>query len=215
MIRIKLAMLIGGCVLAYFGFQEWRLASAAKATPQTITCAELETKGPGDNAHVSLTKVFVCQQSFVFEAKKNNESHWNKIWVPAVPLDGEYMKTVKSMLEQDPKLENLPPPQNIRVLVKSAKIANHGELEGLALQGLQTGGAIDGLVINKIESLGSEEKKILEQSYPGIDFTKCYIIDHDRKPAEAGKLAGMIGGGGLLALIGGLWMLGGMRGQRA
>lgn len=214
MIRIKLAMLIGGIVLAYFGIQEWRLASAAKAEPQTMTCSELEAKGPGDNAHVSLTKFFLCQQSFVYEAKKNNESHWNKVYVPAVPLDSPYMKTVAEMLEQNPKLQNLPPPPEIKVLVKSSHVSNHQELENLAMLGIQ-GPALNGLVTNKIESIGSEEKKILEQNYPGIDFTKCYLIDHDRKPVQTGALFGMIGGGALLTVIGGGWMLGGMRSQKA
>jgi hypothetical protein len=61
---------------------------------------------------------------------------------------------------------------------------------------------ITGLVTNKIESLGHKQRKILEESYPGTDFIKCWIVDHDRQPAGMGKVAGMAGGGLVLSLVG-------------
>ena len=210
MIRIKLLMIVGGIVLLVFGIQEYRLASEAAQTAQSITCADLAAKGPGANAHVNVTNALICEQAFVYEAKKNTPDTWNKVWVPAVPIDGEFVKTVNElMLQTGGKLEHLPPPTDIRVLIKTSSVHNAGELEAFSKTALTSG--VTGLVTNKIESLGAKEKKILEENYPGIDFTKCYIVDHERKPADASKLAAMIGGGALITLIGGGWTLAGMR----
>jgi hypothetical protein len=198
MFRIKLAMIIGGIVLAVIGVQEWRLAQATKETPQTISCADLSAKGPGDNANIVLTDSLICGDSFVYEAKKNNPT-WNKIWVPVVPSNGEYIQQIQKMLiEGGGKINGpVPPPQNIKVILKSSKVPGQGELAALCDQS-----SITGLVTNKIESLGAKERKMLEESYPGTDFTQCYIVDHDRKPAGMGQVAGYTGGGLLLTLVG-------------
>lgn len=214
MIRIKLLMIVGGVVLLVFGVQEYRLASEASQTPQSITCADLASNGPGTNAHVSVTKAFLCQQAIVFESKKNDQSNWTKIWVPAVPVDSAYVKMIVTLGEANGgQLDTVPPPGDIRVLIKTSSVKNKTELEGFSLSALTW--PVTGLVTNKIESLGSEEKKILEENYPGIDFAKCYIVDHERKPADAMKLGAMIGGGALIALIGGGWSVAGMRSKSA
>jgi hypothetical protein len=205
MSRIKLLMVIGGVVMVYFGIQESRLANQASATPRMMTCAELAANGPGDNAHIGMSKFLLCEQAFVFEGSKRSEAY-KTVWVPAVPADGEYVRTIRSMMQTIGKLDTLPPPTDIRVLVKSKHVKNEAELTALAMRD-----RLDGLVTNQIESIGSKEKKILEESYPGIDFSRCYIVDHDRKPSSTAMLAGMIGGGIVLAIAGGCWTLTGMR----
>ena len=74
---------------------------------------------------------------------------------------------------------------------------------------------VQGMVVNEIESLDSEEKRILSESYPGIDFDRCTIFEHGRKPKGMGMIAAYIGGGGLLALLGLFWTFGGMRKKQA
>jgi hypothetical protein len=198
MFRIKIAMIVGGLVLAFWGIQEFRLSQEAKETPQTISCGDLSAKGPGGNANIVMTDSLICIDSFVYEAKKNGTT-WNKVWVPVVPMDGEYVQQIREMIQKNGGNTNitLPPPQNIKVILKSSKIPSQAELVALSNQTTVTG-----LVTNKIESLGDKERKILEQSYPGTDFTKCYIVDHDRKPFGFGQVAGLTGGGLVLSLVG-------------
>jgi hypothetical protein len=57
-------------------------------------------------------------------------------------------------------------------------------------------------VTNKIVSLGGQERTLLEQSYPGTDFSRCLIIQEGREPAGWTKLIIMVGGGSLATLIG-------------
>ncbi len=210
MFRIKIALVIGGLMMAFVGVQEWRLTQVAKAEPQAISCADLSAKGPGDNAHVKLTDFLMCEQSFVYEGKKNNPK-WNNIWVPAVPVGGEYHRKVMEQVTPEGKLKGPPPiPTDIKVIVKSGKVPSEAELTQLAAQP-----TLDGLVTNNVETLGSKERKILEDSYPGTDFSKCWIIDHERKPAGMGQVAGLSGGGVLLTLLGLGWFLAGRRAPAA
>ena len=59
-----------------------------------------------------------------------------------------------------------------------------------------------GLIINEIESLGKEEKKLLSKSYPGIDFSQVYIIEHNRSPASMVVVGVWYTVGVILALLG-------------
>jgi hypothetical protein len=70
------------------------------------------------------------------------------------------------------------------------------------------------MVVNKIESIGSKERKLLAESYPGIDFNTCYLFEHDRHPAGTGKVVGLMGGGGFLLLIGMAWIAAGVQSER-
>jgi hypothetical protein len=195
--RILLAMLVGGGVLVFLGIQEMRLSKAAKLEPQTITAADLIKSGPGDNAHVLMKDFMLCGNAYVYQAKKGGGA-WNNVWIPAVPLGGEYHQKLLSMLKPDGTLDGTPPaPTDIRLIIKSSKTPNEQSVEALANQD-----TLQGLIVNKIESLGGEQKKILRESYPGVDFANVLILEHDRKPATAGKSFGFIGGGALLSCMG-------------
>ena len=174
--RFVLVLIIIGAVLTFAGVQEMRLSSAAKPEPQEISCSELIENGPGDNAHV-LLKDFLITPAFVYETGKSG--NWKTVWVPAVP------HTMQSV------------PNDVRLIVKSSRIRSESELDTLANQD-----KLQGLVVNKIASLGSKERKILTQNYPKTDFDKVYILEHGRQPASAGKSYGMMGGGLVLATLG-------------
>jgi hypothetical protein len=190
-------MLVGGGVLVFFGVQEMRLSKAAKAEPQSITAAELIKSGPGDNAHVVMKDFILCGNAFVYQAKKGGGA-WKNVWVPAVPMGGEYHKKLVEMLKPDGTLNgSLPTPTDIRLIVKSSKVSNEQEMGSLADQD-----TLQGVIVNKIESLGGEQKKILKESYPSINFDNVLILEHARSPATAGKSFGFIGGGALLSCMG-------------
>jgi len=62
--------------------------------------------------------------------------------------------------------------------------------------------SVEGLVINRIESLNSEETDLVRQSFPEIDIEKILILEEGRKPSSKVKSFGMMGGGGVLAVVG-------------
>ncbi len=154
--RFVLALVIGGGVLLFFGVQEIRLSSATDAEPQAITCAELAASGPGQNAHVVMGDFLLCSFAFVYEEKNNK---WSKVWVPAVPLGGEFHQQLLSMLDAEGNLSGEPPmPTDVKVIVKTSDVSNNDDLSNMGDQD-----TLQGVVINNIESLGSENNEILRE----------------------------------------------------
>jgi hypothetical protein len=183
MFRLGIFLAIVGGVVGYLGFQEWRLSAGAKDKPQEISLKDLIAKGPGDNAHIVLKDVLLCE-NIVYESKKNSQT-WTKVWVPIVPRGGA------------PDKINLNP-SSFGAILMCSTVRDQADLGKLAQNP-----NLKGMVINEIQSLGAEEKKLLKQKYPDTDFDKCWIFEPDRQPAGMGKIGLFLGGGGLL-LLGGL-----------
>ena len=196
--RLTVAMVAGGIVLIFLGVKESRLAAAAKSTPQEITCLQLEKNGPGDNAYVHVTGL-IPTVNFVYEQRNGSSSDWSQVWQPVIPIDGAFMSAVKmkSLFGQINSNSDIPVPDKIRIIVKSNKIHNQGDLSAFS-----RAKNVQGMVINKVDSLSEKELKILRGSYPSTDFTKCWIIEDGREPASMGKYAMLFGGGSVLALLG-------------
>ncbi|HEU5119054.1 MAG TPA: hypothetical protein VFT74_20865, partial [Isosphaeraceae bacterium] len=126
--------------------------------------------------------------------EKSKGGPWQCVWLPLQPMG----------------FLGLAPGGPVRILFKTKKASNENELNQIFMGG----GPLRGMIVNKVESLGSEEKKHLTQGYPGIDFDKCYIFEHERHPAGTTQVVGMMGGGGFLFLIGLAWFTAGWQKNR-
>ena len=205
MFRFFIAVIVGGCFLAFFGVQEFRLASGTKSTPQAITVAQLEADGPGDNAYVELTE-FALMPNMVYQENKSG-TKWAKVWVPATPLDGDYLRAMAALYAEaeasgvpvSPAAEAAVPVPPVRVVVRSDDIEDESGLDALAAQD-----TIRGLVVNRTEGLGKDEAKMLADGYPGSDMTKAWIVDVGREP-KGYATSGAMTLGGLLLIGGGLF----------
>jgi hypothetical protein len=185
LLRSLLAFVFAGASLAWFGVRELRLSGLAKAEPQTLTCRALQDQGPGDNAHVRMTDFLLLSDSFAVERKDADATSWDRAWIPAVPLDGEYAKR----WVEAPDDKKLPPPGDMRVLVQ----LRFGSKGTLMLIGNQA--AIQGMVINDVDSMGDDVAAILRKAYPGLDPHRCWVLEADRAPRGAGAAWWLILGG--------------------
>lgn len=176
--RLMIIMIVVGGMLCYWGYQEWALANVAGHEPRTITAEQLVQNGPGKNAHVVVTD-FVLGENFVASQFKNS-STWTDVWVPVIPLNDELVD-----------------PDNVRLIIKASGIKDEQ-----ALQKFGARPSFQGMVINEIDSIGSEEEKLLKKEYPKTDFSKCWIVEVDRKPASSGKIFGLLGAGVALIVVG-------------
>jgi hypothetical protein len=171
----------------------------SKPEPKRMTCAQLIKEGPGDNAHVVISDFLIPNSAFCYEGNKRGNS-WKTVWVVALPADSDYARRMLDMHKAgtlSPDATMAPDPKEVRLLIKSSKVKDEAQLGALADQE-----EVEGLVVNKISSLGSKERRILEKSYGGVNFDNVYILEHDRSPATVAKSVGMMGGGGALAVVG-------------
>jgi hypothetical protein len=187
-------LIVIGIIVAVVGFKERAVASQASATPEEISLKDLIARGPDGNPNIILTDYVLCD-NFVYETKTQN-GPWQNVWVPAVP-------------REHPNQQSGGKPAAVQALIFSINARNQNDMERLCNQP-----KLKALVTNRIVSLGSKEKDLLRQSYPGTNFDKCLIIQEGREPAGMTKLVLMMGGGALAALLGvgmvfggfGLWL---------
>ncbi len=117
MTRILIAMIVVGGLMIYWGYQEMSLASKTEATAQTITCQDLSDSGPGDNANVQMSEFLLCTMSYVYEGVGNSDTTYKTVWVPAVPLNGDYHQQLMTMIDGEGNLIGDPPmPRDLGVL---------------------------------------------------------------------------------------------------
>jgi hypothetical protein len=177
-----LVLLFISGVLIYVGVLERNLASRASQVPEEIALKDLIARGPSGNPNI-LLKDFILGTNYVYSTKNGS---WQGAWVPAVPTGSPV-----------PGEGGPGRPSNIRALIFTINAKSEADLYARCNQP-----RLRALVTNEIVSLGSQEKSLLESSYPGTDFSRCLIIQEGREPAGAVKQILMIGGGILTALIG-------------
>ncbi len=182
--RLALAAMIGGGVLMYFAYQEWRVGKAAASAPEEIKLADLIARGATGNPYVRISD-FETGNNYVYQEGQYGSS-WETIWVPAASI-------APGAAADQPEADI----KNPQVIIKSKHVHSESELAPLLQRP-----TLDGLVTNSIESLGSEEKTHLTSQYPGVDFDKCLILDEGRKPSGLASVA-LMGGGGLVLILGG------------
>ncbi len=177
LVLIGAAIALAGIGVVSKGSKESRLSEVAMADPQVITCKKLAEDGPKDNAHIILTD-FICSPYYVYEGKKSSDSSnsaWTKVWIPLIPADDPWSKGYKAaLLLGGAALDNYPPPDSFSVLLRSSNIKSEKSL-GQFVDKKE----IQGIIVNEIEMIYGEEKKLLTENY-NFDPSKAWILDEGR-----------------------------------
>src|SRR5687767_9950245 len=175
-------LLIMGVLFSYYGWKEKGLAAASTKEPEEISLKNLIARGPDGNPNIRLKDHVLCD-NFVF---KERNGVWSSAWVPMVPRE-----------DVAPGQMNAGRPAAVQALMFTANARNQADLYQRCGQE-----RVRGLVTNRIVNLGSKERELLQQSYPGTDFDRCLIVQEGREPAGPAKVMAMIGGGIAATLIG-------------
>jgi hypothetical protein len=183
-LRLGIAGLVLGGMLLFGGFREWQLGATASAQPEDVTLEQLIARGPDAQPHVRISD-FVLGDNYVY-FEDDSGIYWQSVLIPAVPNN-----------KGDQAAHVLIP----QVIVKTKHVTKEDELPSFRARA-----RLEGMVINRIEGIGGEEKQILAKDYPGINFEKCIILEEGRQPSAGGMLFLMGGGGLALVLVGG-WLL--------
>lgn len=177
MIRFIIGIGVLGAVFTFMGFRDFLHASKAGAEPDKLTAAQLIARGAEGNPYVEISE-FMVGENFVYEEQQDTK-RWNKVWIPF----GDFQ-------------EMMTPGTPVKAVMKSDRVKSQMELEGEFGKDV-----VRGMVMNAIESLGSEEKKILSGSYPGSDVSNLLIVDVSKDPAAMKQKGATFGGIGVVALL--------------
>jgi hypothetical protein len=182
--KVAIALLIVAILLGFLTYSEGNLAFKSSPYPEEILLKDLIARGPDGNANVVVTNFCLCA-NYAYEADRNNNNFWKKLWVPVVPVE-----------EVDQAAEAPPKPNRVKALFFSTQIHDAGSMN-VALN--QT--KVQGLVTNRIESVHAQVRQLLQQNYPGTNFDACLIIQVGRTPFSR-TVVYLFGAGSLLALLG-------------
>jgi len=210
MFRLKLALIIGGAVLAYFGVQEYRLSMGTSTEPAKVDLAACENGETLENNHVLIGKHVADYNGSVYEYEEGN-GKVTHTYYPIISDDHPFFEQLAALYEKyGENIESAPESEwpsidTFKVLIKTKRFKTVDSIP----DGLGDQEKIQGLVINLVDSMDREEEKLIKQSFPKLNMDDVWIVEDGRKPSSAVSSLGMIGGGGLLSFLGmGLFFVG-------
>ena len=202
-------MVIGGC-LAYYGVLEYQVGSQAAPESVDVELADLEAGKPLPDNHIRIGLHHCMYNISVVEYEFDSDSEQirpsspvNWTWSPLISDKHAYAIRIRELIKtygsvkKIPRSENWPVLKDFVVLLKSETYKTYKDIS----DGRKYYKSVSGLVINRIESLGDDEKKLIRRKFPKIDFDKILIVEHGRKPSSAALSISIITGGGLLFLL--------------
>ena len=206
MFRIKLLLIIGGGALAFFGFQEYKVSKGTKAEPVNLELAAIEDgSADASNAHIIIGEHYPAYFELIYWGEENSDKI-DYVYYPILSSEHPFVVKVNELFEKHadgiPEGE-IPDVGSFSVLVKSDRFKTIDDVP----DGFDPAQLVQGLVINKIASLKSEEVSLMKQSFPTFDENTVLVLEEGRTPAGAGKKYGMMGGGALAVILGILWMV--------
>jgi hypothetical protein len=169
--------LVVGWAGTFIGIDELRLALQGANPPQTISCAELAARGPGDNAHVTLTD-FTARWDGSLTWSNSPNGPWYAVDVPLVPTG---------------RLRGAPP-RDICAVITFTNVRNSAQLKKALSRGRLTG---------MIKSRGQPGNPgFLAQRNPGIRLDRCWAIWEGYRAWSPVAAGGLVGGAVLLFALG-------------
>jgi hypothetical protein len=204
-----------------FAWSERQVSSTATVEPLAVDLEQLE-KGPvPENNHLKIGSHTACYFDTVYKAvargkgpkRPDQNTKVDYCFYPIVSTSHPYSQHLRQLEKKfgsaDKVPENVMPRlSELKVLVKTSRFRTVGDIP----EDWRTESAVQGLVINQISTLGSEEQKLLRQDFGNIDFSKVLILSEGRRPSSLlfSLFLGLVSVPFWLGLVGviGLWVFG-------
>lgn len=177
--RLNAILVFFGGMLCVMGCREMGLAGKAGAAPKPITLQELVDSGPGTDVYFTVSNMRPVNDGYV--ADENRSGRMTAVWYPCVPVDAGGGSS--------------------SFVVYSTKAPTEADVSALMMSTQHTG-----MLINSIQGLDKQTKKLLRENMPGVNVDTAHIFHVGRTPAGFVKYAGMILGGLVLAIAGLGWI---------
>ena len=109
MIRLKLAVIVIGGVMAFFGFQEYRVSSGAGDRPLDVELEEISAGSDMDNPYIKIGKHVCVNEEAVSQYEQDasgNSNASSKVdftYIPLIPVDHPLYVAVKKFESGPPR----------------------------------------------------------------------------------------------------------------
>lgn len=200
MLRFGLIIAALGGFLGYQGYKEFTLLQKANEEPSEVALVDIEADGELENYHVKIGTHWGVVDELIYQYPENNESKVDVAYYPIISEEHPYNQAIDVFLAkfENTPAEQIPDDAYFKVLVKTKAFKSTSDFPDHWIQGTE----IQGLMINAVEPLGSEERNLLRQAFPAVNFDEILILEQDREPSSPLVAFGMLGGGVVVVLLG-------------
>jgi hypothetical protein len=205
-LAISFILLIAGCVLSFKGSEEKKVGANATADPVDADLARLEAGDKLTNNHLKIGAHYALYYGTVYSYRTSKSSSSRQepsagqsiqyAFYPIISKSNVDLEELeKEIDEPGAKMKSIP--KNFTVLVKTTRFK---KVSALPDEPIRAEESIQGLVINEISKLDEEEKRLIKQMYPDIDFKKVLILEDGRTP-KSEATARFMWIGGIAAIV--------------
>lgn len=217
--KIKLLLIFAGGMLCFWGYQDYAVSSKASTPAEKVELSQLESQLKsstelannfiriGGHWAIFPASIYQYQVDGVDADNPSRDATVNYTYYPIISKNHPYLVQTDELFERYQDEASIPEDQwpqldQFAVLVKTKRY----KMIGTIPQEWKDAEFMQGVVINRIESLSSEEEELLRQSFPHIDLEKVLIVEEGREPSSILKAIGFLLGGLVLILVGLAWL---------
>jgi hypothetical protein len=215
MFRLKLILIIIGATLIFKGYEEFKVSQKTSDVASEVELADLEKSGALENNYVTIGEHWAVFPACIYEYKTskydskepNNSTKVTSTYYPIISNAHPYIVTTDALALQYGGYDKIPDEKRpdfkqFAILVKTNKYKTIGAIPEDWLEQNQ----VTGLVVNEVDPLESDEMNLLRENFPRLNFDKVLILEQDRVPSSNVASFGIMSGGGLVCVIGLLWL---------
>lgn len=201
MFRIALGLVLGGAVVGYLGFEEYKVGAGASTVPIRVELSALEVGGELPDNHLEVGPHWAIFPAWVGWGDQDSEQ-LDHIYYPIVSESHPFNQAWDDLLarygDQEIPEAEIPQLSSLAVLVKSKRY----DRESAVPEQWEEVDSITGLVVNDIDSLKSDEEELIRETFPALSLDGVLVLEQDRAPKSASSSLGIVALGGLLMLGG-------------
>jgi hypothetical protein len=204
--------MIGGGVLGWIGYEEYKVGQGSTAEAQEVELIDLEAGNFPENNHLRIGPHLRMYGGSVFQYETSRNASdgpqgTDKVdytYYPIISFEHPYIAQILALEEKYGDFSQVPDEEwpadigEVAVLVKTKEFKRVDQIP----EEMQDEMNIQGLVINTIDELKTDELRLLRESYPRTNFDKVLILEHNRTPSSTAKALTQIAGGAGLILLG-------------
>jgi hypothetical protein len=202
--RFGLWLLLLSGAFCVWGYNEYKLSRDARAEPETVDLAKLESGQVPTQNHVQIGSHVRLYPYLIYSVKKKDENKPDApvqhTYYPIISLAHPVMREMLARADGLAKKTDtapLPTIKSFRVLVRTTDFQKVSQVPDKA----PIEPIVNGMIINSIQDLKGDEADLIKKSFPDVDVSKILILDKDRRPSDLALSLGLMGAGVLLGLF--------------
>jgi hypothetical protein len=203
---LAVLFIIAGMLCSGWGALQYYAAIGCSPEAVLSDLAKLESGEAPSNFHIKLGEhVAAYNQAMIYskglgEPTEDSRVQWVKY--PILSRNNPFFSKIKPLIQKYKGVKNIPDneypdAETFSVLVLTRKWKTFGDIPD-TMEKIES---LEGLIINKVAPLTSDQKALIERSFPKVDADKLWIVEEGRRPYKLSTCYGLVGSGIFMLLL--------------